>query len=183
MPTILIPLAEGCEELEAVILIDLLRRADISVITASLSDDQVVTASRGVRLIADTTLENVIYDDFDMIILPGGLPGSTNLDEDPRIHAILKRIYHADKAIAAICAAPLVLAHAGLLNGKTATCYPTVLNSSDWPEINVSDDAVVIDDRILTSKGPGTALDFALAIIEYLKDSQTRNDVEAGLVR
>jgi len=183
MPTILIPLAEGCEELEAVTLIDLLRRADISVITASLSDNGAVTASRGVRLLADTSLENIIYDDFDMIILPGGLPGATNLDADPRIHAILKRLYQANKAVAAICAAPLVLANAGILNGKTATCYPTTLNSSDWPEINISDNAVVIDDRVLTSKGPGTAMDFALAIIEYLKDSQTRNVVEKGLVR
>jgi len=183
MSTILIPLAEGCEELEAVTLIDLLRRADITVITASLSDSGTVTASRGVRLVADTTLENVIYDDFDMIILPGGLPGSINLDEDPRIHALLKRVYQADKAVAAICAAPLVLAHAGLLEGKTVTCYPTILNATDWPEINLSDDAIVIDDRVLTSKGPGTAMDFALAIIEYVKDSQTRNDVEKGLVR
>jgi len=183
MSTVLIPLAEGCEELEAVTLIDLLRRAEITVITASLSDTLLVTASRGVRLMADTSLESVIYDDFDMIILPGGMPGTTHLNEDPHIHAILKRLHSSGKVIAAICAAPLVLANAGLLSGKTVSCYPEVLNSNKWPEIKLVDDAVVIDDLILTSRGPGTAMDFALEIIEYLKDEHTRSIVESALVR
>lgn len=182
MPSVIIPLAEGCEELEAVTLIDLLRRADITVITASLGQTA-VTASRGVHLTADTTLDNVIYDEFDMIILPGGLPGSTYLNEDARIHALLKRLHQSNKAIAAICAAPLVLATAGLLDGKRASCYPGVLNSNDWPTISICDDAVVVDGKVLTSKGPGTAMDFALTIIEYLTDKATRNNVEAGLVR
>ena len=183
MQRVLIPLAKGCEELEAVTLIDLLRRADISVITASLTDQQQLTASRGVRLVTDMKLDDVMFDDFDMIILPGGLPGATHLDEDPRIHAILKRLNHSEKGIAAICAAPLVLAHSGLLDGKRATCYPGVLNASDWPQITLSDEAVVIDGNILTSKGPGTAMDFALDIIEYLCGKTTRNAVEDGLVR
>ena len=182
MPSVLIPLAEGCEELEAVTLIDLLRRADITVVTASLAA-QTVTASRGVHLVADTTLENVLYDDFDMIILPGGLPGTTHLNDDPHIHAILKRLHQSNKAIAAICAAPLVLATAGLLDGKNATCYPGVLDVNQWPNIKLCDDAIVIDGDILTSKGPGTAMDFALAIIEYLIDLKTRNKVERDLVR
>ena len=183
MPTVLIPLAEGCEELEAVTLIDLLRRADITVITASLADNPAVTASRGVQLVANTTLETVMYDDFDMVILPGGLPGTTHLDADPRIHAILKRIYQAQHAVAAICAAPMVLANTGLLNGKRATCYPGVLEQQDWPEIHLCDEAVVIDSRVLTSRGPGTAMDFALDIIAYLTDTSTRTQVESGLVR
>lgn len=183
MPNVLIPLAKGCEELEAVALIDLLRRADITVITASLSEQLQVTASRGVRLIADVTLNDVMYDDFDMVILPGGLPGASHLDEEPRIHAILKRLNQSGKAIAAICAAPLVLAHIGLLNGRKATCYPNVLLANDWPDIQLSDDAVVIDGNILTSKGPGTAIDFALAIIEYLINKSTSDIVEADLVR
>lgn len=183
MPSVLIPLAKGCEELEAVTLIDVLRRAGITVITASLTEQQQVTASRGVRLIADVTLNDVMYDDFDMVVLPGGLPGTTHLDEDPRIHAILKRVNHSGKAIAAICAAPLVLAHAGLLSGRQATCYPEVLLENEWPDIQLSDEAVVIDGNILTSKGPGTAIDFALAIIEYLINKSTSDRVEAGLVR
>lgn len=182
MPTVLIPLAAGFEELEAVTIIDLLRRANITVISASL-EQQTVAASRGVRIVADTTLDNVIYDDFDMIILPGGLPGSTHLNDDVRIHALLKRHYQSNKAIAAICAAPIVLATTGLLNGKRATCYPGLLNATDWPDITLTDEAVVIDDNILTSKGPGTAIDFALAIIEFLTNHSTRNEVEMGLVR
>lgn len=183
MPNVLIPLVKGCEELEAVTLIDLLRRAEITVITASLTEHQQITASRGVRLVADVQLDDVMYDDFEMIILPGGLSGAAHLDEDPRIHAILKRLNQADKAIAAICAAPLVLAHAGLLTGKKVTCYPEVLLATDWPDVILTDEAVIIDGNILTSKGPGTAIDFALTIIEYLCDKITRNEVEAGLVR
>lgn len=183
MPIVLIPLANGCEELEAVTLIDLLRRADFTVLTASLTDQHQVVGSRGVRIVADFTLEDVMYDDLDMMILPGGMPGATHLDDDPRIHAILKRLIQTEKAVAAICAAPLVLAHAGLLNGKTITCYPGVLLAGDWPEVTLSNDAIVIDGNILTSKGPGTAMDFALAIIEYLSNKPKRDEVEAGLVR
>mgnify|MGYP000131905274 CR=1 FL=1 len=183
MPTVIIPLAEGCEELEAVTLIDLLRRADITVITASLTDNAIITASRGVRLMADTTLENVIYDDFDMIILPGGMPGTTHLNEDNHIHALIKRLYESDKVIAALCAAPLILANMGLLNNKKVSCYPGVLTPSDWPEIKLCDEAVVIDGNIFTSRGPGTAMDFALSIIEYLTNTDTRNSVETSLVR
>jgi len=183
MVTVLIPLAEGCEELEAITLIDLLRRAKITVITASLTDNTLITASRGVRLMADTTLDNVIYDDFDMVILPGGMPGTTHLNDDIHIHALLKRMQQSDKAIAALCAAPLVLANMGLLDGKHASCYPGVLNPADWPEIKLSDEPVIIDGNILTSRGPGTAMDFALAIIEYLTDQTTRDSVEVDLVR
>jgi len=183
MPTVLIPLAEGCEELEAVTLIDLLRRAEVTVITASLTENTLITASRGVRLMADTTLENIIYDDFDMVILPGGMPGTTHLDEDIHIHALIKRLYQSGKSIAALCAAPLVLANMGLLNDKKVSCYPGVLTAENWPNIEISDEAVVIDGNILTSRGPGTAMDFALVIIEHLIDQATRNSVEASLVR
>ena len=183
MPTVLIPLANGFEELEAVTLIDLLRRADFTVLTASLTEPLQVVASRGVRLVADVWLDDVMHDDFDMMIWPGGMPGATHLDEDPRIHAILKRLNQSEKAIAAICAAPLVLANADLLKGRTITCYPEVLLASDWPDVTLSDDAIVIDGNILTSRGPGTAMDFALTIIEYLSNKTTRDSVEAGLAR
>jgi protein deglycase len=182
MPIVLIPLAQGCEELEAVTLIDLLRRADFTVVTASLTQQQVI-ASRGVRLVADVWLEDVMQDDFDMIVLPGGLPGATHLNDDPRIHTILKRLNQSGKAIAAICAAPLVLVHAGLVNGKKITHYPDILHASEWPNVTLTNDAIVIDGNILTSRGPGTAMDFALTIIEYLSNKITRDSVEASLAR
>lgn len=182
MTTVLIPLAEGCEELEAVTLIDLLRRAEITVVSASLGEKQ-LTASRGVRLIADQQLDEVINQHFDMLILPGGMPGAAHLDADPRIHKLIKKMRSDSQAIAAICAAPKVLANAGILNGRRATCYPGTLTSNDWPEITLTDEDVVIDNGVLTSKGPGTAMDFALSIIEYLKGKDIRQQVEAGLVR
>lgn len=183
MASVLIPLAEGCEELEAVTLIDLLRRAGIDVTTASLTHQHQLTASRHVGLIADVLLEEVVDDTFDMLLLPGGQPGTNHLNHDQRIHAMIKRLHHADKFIAAICAAPMVLAEAGVLSGRRATSYPSALQPHLWPDITLSDDAIVVDGTILTSKGPGTAMDFALLLIELLTDKTTRDEVETGLVR
>lgn len=183
MTKVLIPLAEGCEELEAVTLIDLLRRAGITVVTASLTDQHQLTASRGVGLVADATLDDVIINDFDMLVLPGGQPGTDNLNADPRIHAIAKRLYLAGKPIAAICAAPLVFVSSGLLEGKKVACYPGSLTTEKQFDIDICDDAIVVDNNIFTSRGPGTAMDFALTLIEHLANKQTRDEVEAGLVR
>jgi protein deglycase len=183
MARVLIPLATGCEELEAVTLIDLLRRAGISVITASLTEQQQITASRNVRLVADTTLRAARNDDFDMLVLPGGVSGANNLNEEQRVHGVITRLHAYNKDIAAICAAPLVLANAGILNGKTITCYPGALSAEDWPEITIKDQDIVVDGNIFTAKAPGSAIDFALSLIEHLTDEKTRNDVEAGLMR
>jgi len=182
MVTVLIPLAEGCEELEAVTLIDILRRAEIQVIAASLTQNLQITASRGVRLVADTTLEAVIADEFDMVILPGGQPGTNNLNADPRIHRLIKRLYNDGKWIGAICAAPIVLAQSGVLDGLKISCYPGAIDGAEWPAIKLSNEAVVCDDKVITSRGPGTAIAFALMIIEKLMDETTRRKVETGLV-
>ena len=181
MAKVLILLAEGCEELEAVTLIDVLRRAEISVITASLTDQTNLICSRSVGLIADTTLDKVMHDDFDMLILPGGQPGTNNLNKDPRIHTLIKRQNQNQKTIAAICAAPLILANAGVLNGKVATCYPGTLTAANWPDITLSNNAIEIDGNIITSQGPGTAMEFALSLIQQLTDQATRHTVETGL--
>ncbi len=183
MAKVLIPLAEGCEELEAVTLIDLLRRAGITVVTASLTDQHKLTASRGVGLVADAILDDVISSDFDMLVLPGGQPGSNNLNADPRIHSIAKRLHSTGKAIAAICAAPLVFASSGLLQGKKVSCYPGSLTIENQPDISISDQAIMVDDNIFTSRGPGTAMDFALTLIEYLANRKIRDEVEEGLAR
>ncbi len=182
MPKVLVPLAQGCEELEAVTIIDLLRRAKIDVTTAGL-DKQTVIASRGVKLVPDTDLDSALKQDYDMIVLPGGLPGADYLDNDPRIQALLKKMAGNHKYTAAICAAPKALANAGVLDGKKATCYPGFLDDMDLPNTIITNEAVVIDGKVITSRGPGTAMDFALTLIETLLGKQKRDEVEAGLVR
>jgi len=182
MASVLIPLAQGCEELEAVTVIDLLRRAGVTVVTAGL-DAEPVLASRGTRLLPDTVLDTVLDKDFDMVVLPGGLPGADNLDEDPRIHALLRRTADNGHYTAAICAAPRVLANAGLLDGKQATGYPGVLDNMVLPQVKLSQNAVVRDGKVVTSRGPGTAMDFALALIEELVGKDKRDEVEDALVR
>lgn len=180
--TILIPLAPGCEELEAVTLIDLFRRAKLNVVTAGLNDGP-ITASRGTRLLADVALDEVMGRAFDLVALPGGLPGADLLKADPRIREILARTVQRGAYIAAICAAPRVLAHAGLLKGKRITCFPGSLSSHELNDVTLSTDGVVQDGLVITSKGPGTAMDFALYLIELLTNRATRDNVESGLQR
>ncbi len=183
MATVLVPLAPGCEELEAVTIIDILRRAKITVITAGL-DAQPVIASRGVKLLPDTTLEAVLQQDFDMMVLPGGLPGADNLNADARIHQLLKRMNTQGKYIAAICAAPKVLGDAGLLQHKHVTYYPNALTAIQLATTKQDlKQGVVRDGQVITSRGPGTAMDFALELVEVLSGKTVRDQVEAGLVR
>jgi protein deglycase len=178
----LIPLAAGCEELEAVTLIDLLRRAGIEVVVAGLAPGP-VTASRGTVLVPDTTLAAVADQSFDLVVLPGGLPGADHLAADPLLRGILQRQHRKQGLTAAICAAPKVLASAGLLAGKSVTCYPGSLDASAYPDVNVLSAPVVTDGTIVTSRGPGTAMDFALVLIERLAGKQRREEVEAKLLR
>ena len=180
MHKVLVLLAQGCEEIEAVTTIDILRRAGIEVTSAGL-DDLPVLASRGVVLLPDTTLDLAQHQEFDMIVLPGGQPGTDNLKADKRLIALLRQMTQRGKYVAAICAAPSVLAAAGLLDGRKATCYPTCLD--DFPKVNLQTAAVVEDGNIITSRGPGTAMDFALALVERLAGKAKRQEVEAALVR
>jgi 4-methyl-5(b-hydroxyethyl)-thiazole monophosphate biosynthesis len=180
MPKVLVPLAQGCEEIEAVTIIDILRRAGITVVSAGL-DRQPVRASRGVMLVPDTTLDAVLNENFDMIVLPGGQPGTDNLMADKRVIALLKKMAQQGKYVAAICAAPSVLASAGLLEGKKATSFPTCLDG--FANIDLQTAAVVEDGNLITSRGPGTAMDFALALAERLVGKAKRREVEAALQR
>ena len=182
MASVLVPLAQGCEELEAVTVVDLLRRAGIEVVTAGL-DAQPVTASRGMTLLPDMTLEMALQQSFDMVVLPGGLPGADHLGDDPRVIRLLQDMAASDAYTAAICAAPRVLARAGLLDGKRATSYPGALDIEAVPGIEYLETAVVTDGRVITSRGPGTAMDFALVLIEILVGKTKRDEVEAGLQR
>jgi 4-methyl-5(b-hydroxyethyl)-thiazole monophosphate biosynthesis len=182
MSQVLVPLAQGCEELEAITITDLLVRAGITVTTAGL-DKQPVTASRGITIIPDTSIDAVLDKTYDLIVLPGGLPGADHLRDDENIQKLLKN--HADKGkyIGAICAAPKAMAAAGLLEGKKATAYPGVLEALGNEQIDVKDSAIEIDGNILTSRGPGTAMDFALTLIELLEGPAKRDEVNRQLVR
>ena len=181
MASVLVPLAEGCEELEAVTIIDLLARAGVEVVSAGLTSGT-VKASRGVVITPDTTLDEALKRDFDMIVLPGGLPGADYLNEDPRIQTLIKKMATEGRYVAAICAAPKVLLTAGVLAGKQATSYPGALDALDTSEIDYREERVVQDGRVITSRGPGTAMEFTLALIENLMGKEKRDEVAKGLL-
>lgn len=182
MSRVLVPLANGCEELEAVTIIDLLRRAGIDVITAGLKAG-LVKASRGTQLMPDTTLDAALLEDYDMVVLPGGMPGAQHLKDDARVIGLIQKMAAAGRYTAAICAAPTVLAAAGVLSGKTATGYPGFLEKMNLNDVTLSTEVVVRDGKVITSRGPGTAMDFALSLVEILAGPETRQQVESALVR
>ena len=180
MSRVLVPIATGSEELEAVTIVDVLRRAGIDVVVAGLQPG-LVTASRGVRIQPDLDLDEALRSEYDMVALPGGLPGADHLAGDERLRQLLQRMHGAGKLLGAVCAAPKVLARSGVLEGKRATAYPGVLQAEGHPDI--SGEAVTRDGTIITSRAAGTALEFALALVEALEGSAAREDVERGLVR
>lgn len=181
MAKVLVPLASGCEELEAVTIVDILRRADVEVITAGLMSGP-VRASRGMVLMPDMVLDEALRQEYDMIVLPGGMPGSEHLQNDARIIGLLRSMAAAGKFTAAICAAPMALHAAGLLEGRRVTSFPGVLDELPGSH-RYLDDAIVVDGKIVTSRGPGTAMDFALRLVELLVGKARRDQVEAGLER
>jgi protein deglycase len=186
MARVLVPLAEGFEEIEAVTVVDLLRRAGIEVCTAALGPGftpALVVGSHGIGVRADARLPEVDDAAFDMIVLPGGMPGAAHLKEDPRVLELLQRASVRGAFVAAICAAPGVLAHAGLLAGRAATSFPGFLDGQSAPGLQLSTAPVVIDGRLVTSRGPGTAIDFALTLIELLAGARARVEVESRLQR
>jgi 4-methyl-5(b-hydroxyethyl)-thiazole monophosphate biosynthesis len=163
MTNALVPMANGVEEMEAVIIIDVLRRARWNVVTAAIDTD-VVVASRGVRLLADTPWTAVAPDSFDMLILPGGAAGVATLKTHAGVIEAIQRFCRTPgKIVAAICAAPLALQAAGVLRGRRVTCHPAV--SAELVEGTRMDDAVVSDDNLVTSQGPGTTFEFALTLV------------------
>lgn len=180
MKTVLVPLANGSEELEAVTVLDVLRRGGIEAVSASL-DGQPIRGSRGTMLIPDTSLDEALKRRFDMVVLPGGQPGTNSLKSDARIIKLVQGMAADDLFVCAVCAAPSVLATAGLLDGKRATSFPGALDA--FPKVLRQPQAVVEDGKLITSRGPGTAMDFALTLVERLAGKAKRDEVEAGLVR
>ncbi len=176
----LVILADGFEEIEAVTPIDVLRRAGVDVTVAGLNS-KTVTGAHNVRFEADVTLSN--YQELpDAVILPGGMPGAKNLGESKQVLDLVKKMDAAKKLIGAICAAPaLALTPAGVLNGKKATCYPG-FEKSFTSSVRFSQDRVVVDGNVVTSRGPGTALEFALELVEKLVSREQAESLRAGLL-
>ncbi|HRT29231.1 MAG TPA: DJ-1/PfpI family protein [Kiritimatiellia bacterium] len=176
---VLVPLADGVEEIEAVTVIDVLRRGGIEVVSAALGHDRSVAGSRDVVLLADTVWDELEIDSFGAIVLPGGGLGTENLAADQRVLATLRAFAESDKFVAAICAAPTVLAQAGVLKGRRATCYPACAEALG----KAYDEAPVIaDGHIITSQGPGTAMLFALVLVRHFADEETARKVADGLL-
>jgi 4-methyl-5(b-hydroxyethyl)-thiazole monophosphate biosynthesis len=175
---IVVPLAEGFEETEAVAIVDVLRRAELSVVTTSLNGRE-VTGSHGIRVAADRSWEDLDPEAVTAVVLPGGMPGTTHLAEDRRVLALVRRVAGAGGLVAAVCAAPLVLEAAGVLTtGMPYTSHPGVRGRLAGLG-TASEERVVVSGRLITSQGPGTSLEFALAVVEALSGSE-RADALAG---
>ena len=177
MPSVLVPLPSDFEELEAVAPIDLLRRAGAEVVIASLSEQLNVTGRNGIRLIADTTLSAALERNFDCLLPPGG-PGVQHLRANPRVIERVQRQSRDGHWIAAICAAPTVLKDAGLIPGIRFTAHPSV--ASELPGL-ISDQRVVRDGRIITSRGAGTAIDFGLEVVSALYGEAVAQSVSTSI--
>jgi len=160
---LMVPLANGFEEIEAFTIVDILRRANIKVDTIGIIGS-VIQGKNGVKVIVDRTLNQIDPNDYDAIILPGGSPGYQNLAKSARLIETLKTFNRQNKLIGAICGAPTILAKEGLLDDKKATVYPGFEKMLAYPR----NGSVVVDGNIITSQGPGTAIDFALKIVEKI---------------
>lgn len=182
MKKVMIHLAEGFEEIEAITPIDVLRRAGCDVITVSISSKNAVTSRRNVTIMADRLFTESDYEQADMIVLPGGQPGANNLNAHDGLKKQITAFNGQGKWVAAICAAPLVLGSTGILKGKKATCYPGT--EAQLTGATVTGNTVEVDGNIITGKGPGVALEFSFTLVEKLvgrnKANELRKDMIAG---
>jgi len=181
MSKVLVPIAKGFEEIEAVCIIDVLRRAEIEVLVASLDENSLVKGANGITIETDLQLKNVSSDELTMIVLPGGWDGTYALADDANVQRILKEMDAAGKNIAAICAAPFALNAAGVLKEKF-TCYPSVEEQIRKEGYEGDKSMVVEDANVMTSRGPATAICFALAIVKKLKGEETYLALKEGLL-
>ena len=172
---VVVLLAPGFEELEAVTIVDVLRRGGISVLLAGIVDPPVV-GGHGIKITSDISIDDVKA--YDALVLPGGNPGYLNLERDQRVLSLVREAYDAGKYIGAICAAPHVLGVAGIMGGAKATCYPGI----DIPGAQRVEERVVRHGTIITSQGPGTALDFAVDLVEVLTDKENAQEVRKALL-
>ena len=170
-------LAEGFEEIEAVTVIDVLRRAGVEVSVAGL-ERGAVRGSHDISVVAEHTIERVEAADFDAVLLPGGMPGAARLRDDPRVKALVQAFSAAGKLCAAICAAPIALEAAGVLSGRRATSYP----GFELPSAHYLEEKVVVDGNLVTSRGVGTALEFALTLVERLATPEKATELRQRML-
>ena len=179
MAKIILPISNGFEEIEAISIIDICRRANIEVTIAAIEELTTIGA-HNIKIIADCKIEDISSDDFDMIVLPGGLPNAFTLSDNEKVQLLLKEFKSKNKKIAAICAAPYALHKADVLN-ENFTCYPSFENKIKIDGYH-ENDAVVIDNNVITSRGPATAMIFALEIVNILCDEKIYTSVKDGLL-
>ena len=164
-------IADGCEEVEALTVVDIVRRAKLEIDMISINGTKQVTSSRNVTFMTDTIKEEADFSAYDGIILPGGMPGTVHLGEDDTVSQVIREFAKEGKLVAAICAAPSVLGQAGILNGKKAACHPGFEEKLTGAEVFFS--PVVCDGNVITSRGMGTAVPFGLAVARYFTDDAT----------
>ena len=175
-------IADGSEEVEAITPVDLLRRAKIDVDVVSIMDGKMITASRGVKIEADMTLADINFDDYDMLILPGGVKGTNNLNDCTVLKDNIRKFNEEGKGIAAICAAPTVFAGMGILEGRKATCNPGFWDKlKEGGALLDEDSKVVTCGNIITSQAMGTSVDFGLAIVAYLAGEEEAAKLKANI--
>ncbi len=181
MKRVLLLLSPGFEEMEAVAPLDLLRRAGIEVVTAAVGPEILVRGSHGIQILADSRFEDCQVSDYQMVILPGG-PGAESMRKDVRVLAMLKRAHALGIAMAAICAAPLILAEAGVTGDRIVTSFPSVQSKMTGLIGAYSQNRVVVDQGIITSRGAGSAEEFSLALIEFLIDDAAAEAVRESIL-
>ncbi|EPS67350.1 hypothetical protein M569_07425, partial [Genlisea aurea] len=180
-PQILVPIANGTEEMEAVIIVDVLRRAKANVVVASVEGSLEISASRKVKLVADVLLDEALNNPYDIIVLPGGLGGAQAFANSDELVDSLKKQRESGRFYGAICASPaLVLEHHGLLKGKKATAFPAMCSKlSDTSEV---ENRVIVDGNLVTSRGPGTTMEFALAITEKFLGREKADELAEAML-
>ena len=180
MKKIMIPLANGFEEIEAITNIDDLRKERIEVVTVSINEKFEVKGDHGIFIKADEKITNINPDELSGVVLPGGMPGAANLRDNEDLIKNIKKVNNDKGLLAAICAAPIVLEKAGIIKNKQATSYPGF--GEEMSSCNYSQDKVVRDDNIITGRGPGVAMDFAMEIVSYLLDTDTSQELKANMI-
>lgn len=172
--------AQGYEEIEALTVVDLLRRAGIDTVMVSVSGSNQERSSHGVSVMMDTTIEELDFNEVDMIVLPGGLPGTTNLEACDYLMNKVDEFYANGKYIAAICAAPSIFGHRGILKGRNACSYPGFESHLEGAKVTAG--PVEISDNVITSRGMGTAIDFGLAIVAIFCGQAKADELGRGIV-